>query len=94
MMEMTGQIDILLLEALALSRLGDAVVWMFSNSMFYLKSYDRPQSACVRGFTAGAASLISFCLFVVFTRLAGVTSIDLMVNTQVLPGKYCDDLEY
>jgi Na+/H+-translocating membrane pyrophosphatase len=40
----------------------------------------------VKGFTAGAASLVSFCLFFTFVQAAGVDSIDIMTDPQVLPG--------
>jgi Na+/H+-translocating membrane pyrophosphatase len=40
----------------------------------------------VKGFTAGAGSLVAFCMFSGYTRLAGVQSIDLIASPQVLPG--------
>jgi Na+/H+-translocating membrane pyrophosphatase len=40
----------------------------------------------VKGFTTGAASLVSFCLFFTFTQTAGVSSVDLITDPEVLPG--------
>ena len=43
-------------------------------------------SNTVKGFASGAASVVSFCLFVAFASLAGVGSIDLISDPSVLPG--------
>ena len=40
----------------------------------------------IRGFTAGSSSIVSFSLFIASARIIEVSSIDLMLDPQVLPG--------